>query len=344
MLPTRTQSPGARVLGDRIASGAVTAPTAGAGERPAADRHSALLWSLLGVSLIALGVAAPAPSAAGSSIGATIARADQDWARPPLVHAQAQADQKPRINIGKVVLVEPASETAMPIQVGPIDAIPRNSFVRIRGLPSAAVLSDGHSIAPGAWAIPLAVLPNLRISLPVGVTGKSDVTIALVQIDGTVLAEANSSLIIVAAAMIAPDQQPPQRARSVASVGPQTAPLEASPPPAQRPPVPAAPSRSSEPPPLTESQKRALTFIERGRTLAERGNISAARLFYQRAADAGLGAGALALAGTYDPDELARMRVAGVQPDLALAREWYEKARQLGASEAEERLRRLGSR
>jgi hypothetical protein len=345
MTSTRTQPPGARGLGVRIVSGTIAVPTAGTRPGPVADRQPGMLWSLLGVSLVALGVASPAPVSAGAPLGATIARADQDWARPALVHAQAQADQKPRINIGKVVLVEPASETAMPIQVGPIDAIPRNSFVRIRGLPSAAVLSDGHSIAPGAWAIPLAVLPNLRISLPVGIMGKSDVTIALVQIDGTVLAEAKSSLIIVAAAMIAPEQQPPQRERSVASVGPPSAPLEASPSPSPRPPVPpAASSRSSEPPQPTEDQQRALAFLERGRSQAERGNISAARLFYRRAADAGLGQGALALAGTYDPDELARMRVAGVQPDLALAREWYEKARQLGASEAEARLRRLGSR
>jgi hypothetical protein len=341
MTSTRTQSPGARVRGARILSDTVAASAALAGEGLAADRHPGLLWSLLGVSLLALGVASPAPVSAGSPLGATIARADQDWARRPLI--RVQADQKPRINIGKVVLVEPASETAMPIQVGPIDAIPRNSFVRIRGLPSAAVLSDGHSIAPGAWAIPLAVLPNLRISLPVGVVGKSDVTIALVQIDGTVLAEAKSSLIIVAAAMIAPEQQPPQRERSVASVGTPPAPLEASPPPMPRSLAPTA-SRSSEPPQPIEDQKRALAFMERGRTQAERGNISAARLFYRRAADAGLGEGALALAATYDPDELARMRVAGVQHDLALAREWYEKARQLGVSEAEERLRRLGSR
>jgi TPR repeat protein len=52
----------------------------------------------------------------------------------------------------------------------------------------------------------------------------------------------------------------------------------------------------------------------------------------------------MALAGTYDPVELARLRVAGVQPDVALARQWYEKARELGAKEADERLRQLGSR
>ncbi len=339
MTSTRTQPPGARVpLGIMVAS------TAGVEDGDPAGRRGGLLWSLMGVSLIAFGVASPAPVSAAALHGATSAGADQVWARPSLIPVQAQADHKPRINIGKVVLVEPASETPMPIQVGPIDAIPRNSFVRIRGLPAAAVLSDGHSIAPGAWAIPLAVLPNLRISLPVGIVGKSEVTIALVQIDGTVLAEARSSLIIAAAAMIAPEQQQPPRERSVASVGTPPTPLEVSPPPAPQPPMPAASPQSSQPPAPNEEQQRAVAFLDRGRTQVERGNIAAARLFFRRAADAGLADGALALASTYDPNELARLRVAGVQADLALAREWYEKARQLGAREAEERLRRLGSR
>jgi hypothetical protein len=340
MTSTRTQSLGARVLPGIMAASSedTNQDTLLAGRRPG------LLLSLMGASLIALGVGAPAPASAHAMFGAALAGVDQEWARAPLVLVQAPADQKPRINIGKVVLVEPASETPMPIQVGPIDAIPRNSFVRIRGLPSAAVLSDGHSIAPGAWAIPLAVLPNLRISLPVGITGKSEVSIALVQIDGTVLAEARSSLIIAAATMIAPEQQQAPRERSVASVGTPPAPLEASPPPAPQSPAPAASPQSSQPQPSAEDQQRALSFLDRGRTQIERGNIAAARLFFRRAADAGLADGALALAATYDPVELARLRVAGVQPDLAMAREWYEKARQLGASEAEERLRRLGSR
>ncbi|MFN3744611.1 MAG: hypothetical protein ACK4TL_07900 [Hyphomicrobiaceae bacterium] len=298
-----------------------------------------------GLCALALGVWTIVPAAAAPPIRGSIALANPDDNDASRIRVQAQVDQKPRINIGKVVLVEPASETALPIQVGPIDAIPRNSFVRIRGLPAAAVLSEGHSIAPGAWAIPLSVLPNLRVSIPVSVTGKSDVTIALVQIDGTVLAEAHASVIVATAETIAPVQLVTPRERSVASVGPTPSPLEASPPPAFRSPLPAAaPRPAREPAPLTEEQKRGLTFLQRGRAQAQQGNIAAARLFFQRAADVDLAEGALALAGTYDPVELAAMGVAGVQPDLAMARRWYEKARDLGAHEADERLRRLSSR
>jgi hypothetical protein len=36
--------------------------------------------------------------------------------------------------------------------------------------------------------------------------------------------------------------------------------------------------------------------------------------------------------------------VVGMQPDRELARRWYERARELGAPEAERRLRRLSGK
>jgi len=67
-------------------------------------------------------------------------------------------------------------------------------------------------------------------------------------------------------------------------------------------------------------------------------------MLFRRAAEAGLAESALALGGTFDPVELSKLRVLGLQPDVASARQWYEKARQLGAREAEDRLRRLENR
>ena len=58
--------------------------------------------------------------------------------------------------------------------------------------------------------------------------------------------------------------------------------------------------------------------------------------------EAGLAAGALKMAATYDPTELARLEAVAVNPDRNEARKWYERARELGAREAEERLARLG--
>jgi TPR repeat protein len=67
-------------------------------------------------------------------------------------------------------------------------------------------------------------------------------------------------------------------------------------------------------------------------------------MFFQRAAEAGLAAGAIKMAATFDPAELARLDVVGVAPDRAEARRWYERARELGAPEAEDRLARIGRR
>jgi TPR repeat protein len=56
----------------------------------------------------------------------------------------------------------------------------------------------------------------------------------------------------------------------------------------------------------------------------------------------GLAEAAMALAGTYDAAEFPRLNVQGIEPDTKEAKRWYERARELGAEEADSRLRRLG--
>jgi TPR repeat protein len=72
------------------------------------------------------------------------------------------------------------------------------------------------------------------------------------------------------------------------------------------------------------------------------GNIATARQFFLRAAQLGMARGALLLAATYDPRELARWGARGVQANVGEARRWYERARELGATEAQGRLAGLG--
>jgi hypothetical protein len=51
----------------------------------------------------------------------------------------------------------------------------------------------------------------------------------------------------------------------------------------------------------------------------------------------------MALAGTFDADELARLGVRDIEPDPKQARRWYERAQQLGARDAEARLHRYAN-
>jgi TPR repeat protein len=119
-------------------------------------------------------------------------------------------------------------------------------------------------------------------------------------------------------------------------------------------PLPAAAGFAQSP-----ARKLSSEEIERLITLAREamveGNIDRARSALKWAAEAGNAAAALELGGTYDPVilfEIQEKRVwpqsAGVRPeidpwvaDLALAKVWYEKARDLGSTEATARLDRL---
>jgi len=241
--------------------------------------------------------------------------------------AQAQQGQTITITVASVTRAQAASRAALPIEVSPQHTVAKNSFIRIRGLPPAAALSDGHAIAPGAWAVPLNALVSLNIILPVGAQGQSDVSISLVSVEGAVLAEAKTSLIVTAAPASATETKAP------------------SPPMPAAPRVLAAPPPPVPPPPLAPAEReRALGLHTLGQEQLERGNVYAARKFFERATEAGLAQSAVALAATYDPDELARLKVVGLKPDPEAARKWYERARELGAVEAVERLRRLGAR
>ncbi len=198
-----------------------------------------------------------------------------------------------------------------------------------------AALSEGHSIAPGSWAVPISALPSLMITLPTTATGRSEISISLVAVDGTVLSEARSMLVV------ASPPAPPQGKAPPLSI------LRAGPPvpdatekvPGR---TPLAGSSTSKLPPA--ERERALRLLKKGHEELGDGGIAQARLLYERAAEAGLPDGAMALAATYDADELGRLGVQGLRPDPAAAKRWYERAEQLGATEAAQRLRRLGAR
>src|SRR5262249_43104298 len=76
-------------------------------------------------------------------------------------------------------------------------------------------------------------------------------------------------------------------------------------------------------------------FMTRGDSLFGNGDLVSARLFYERAANAGSGQAALRLAETHDPRFLEKTHLGGlVRGDIAAAVFWYRRAHDLGASEA----------
>jgi len=82
-------------------------------------------------------------------------------------------------------------------------------------------------------------------------------------------------------------------------------------------------------------------LLKRAKGLLAIGDITSARLLLERAADAQEADAALMLAGTYDPQVLGAQDMRSITPDPAMARLWYQKAAQLGSSDARRRLSQL---
>jgi hypothetical protein len=82
-------------------------------------------------------------------------------------------------------------------------------------------------------------------------------------------------------------------------------------------------------------------LIHRGETFLAQGDVAAARLFLERAADARDPRATLMLGTTYDPDVLRRMGAVGIRPDPQQAHQWYAQAAEFGSHEARQRLAAL---
>jgi TPR repeat protein len=81
--------------------------------------------------------------------------------------------------------------------------------------------------------------------------------------------------------------------------------------------------------------------LERGDRLFGMGDVISARLFYERAAEAGDGQAALRLGETYDPNFLERAKLRAIKGDLKAAGFWYRRAKELGIVEADILLKGL---
>ena len=135
-----------------------------------------------------------------------------------------------------------------------------------------------------------------------------------------------------------------------------TAPSTAPPPPVSRAaPMPPPPAETVAPPAAPPDAKgsaqttrrpgpRAFELFVRGQQYEAHGDVSGARRFFASAAAQGHAAAARALGRLYDPAYLKQMALGGIDPDPALARQWYEQAVAMGDVEAGPLLEALSMR
>ena len=225
-----------------------------------------------------------------------------------------------------------------PPQPDPSDRIAGKTVLRICGVAAAAAVVawtlvstlDGRSPKrePGratlAAASPVAVAPIRQDVAPAS---------ALVRLDGS---DARSS------SDKAGEQPRPEAILGVpAAIAVSTAAAEAAPAVALDP-----PKAEQTPPGLITRQmdRDELAFlVRRGESFISSGDLAAARLMLQRAAEAGDVHAALALASTFDPNTIQKLGIQGLAADEAMARLWYERAAQFGSPEAPRRLQQLAT-
>jgi hypothetical protein len=176
----------------------------------------------------------------------------------------------------------------------------------ISGLANGATLSAGRPAGDNSWHVSAADLNNVMIQPPREFVGAMDLAVELRLADDTLTDR--RSLRFEWAAPAAPEAKP--KAYSVLQLDPD----------------------------------EIAALVKRGDELMASGDLAAARLVLQRAAEAGDAHAALALAGTYDPMVLEKLPVHGLAPNIAMARNWYERARQFGSLDAPRRLELLASR
>lgn len=253
--------------------------------------------------------------------------------------AAAQTEQPQGLLIAASELrLKPGMETPMDLAIDADRELPKQAILVIRGMPPGMQLSEGRAFGPGVWVVPASELANVKLRTPMAPKSGGLLSVSLSTPDGVSLDEARIMLVIPSS-----DGEESARAASapVASLDAAAPPPKATPPSPQT--LPSPPPAAVPPAKLTAEERASLLrLFVRGEENLSLGNILVARQFFKRAAERGLAEAAIALAATYDPRELARMKtVSGIAPDARLARTWYERARTLGSTEAALRLRQL---
>jgi len=216
-------------------------------------------------------------------------------------------------------------DDAIPLGVS-IAGASGSASLLISGLPAGSTISTGRPLGAGNWRLPASELSNAAIRPPRGFVGAIDLAVELRLANDTVADRQSLRLTWVGTPMTTAAQT----TGAAAPVGTDsTEPRE-------------TPNPQAISAPLRRLDREEIAYLlKRGEELLAAGELGPARLVLRRAAEAGHPNAAFALAITYDPILLEARRVIGVAPDLAMARAWYEKAKELGSTDASRRLELL---
>jgi hypothetical protein len=199
---------------------------------------------------------------------------------------------------------------ASPLSVTVVGSAVGASII-VNGLATGATLTVGDPMGSNGWRLRAADLRDALVRPPGGFAGRMELVLELQLSDQTVA---------------------DRKSLYLNWIGPEA-------------------ERSTRRPVRRLDRDEIAYLVKRGQEFILAGDLASARLVLKRAAEAGEARAALMLAGTYDPAMLEKIGiqgfgpdiVRGFAPDMALARTWYQWAKEFGSTEAARRLDMLAS-
>jgi hypothetical protein len=199
------------------------------------------------------------------------------------------SDAMPTLAIVQVISGRPRQPILFPLSINADGVVPDHSLIAIHGLPKGAVLSAGRSDGVGGWLLAPDDLSAALSITPSDSVGSSDLVVQFITPEGRIASELRAKLVVSRGTDVGHDSEHMSTATS----------------------------------------EQIQVLLTHGRELERVGYLAGARLFFQRAAEAGSAEAARALGETYDPVEFQKLGVHGMVPDPALARQWYDRAKVL---------------
>jgi hypothetical protein len=208
-------------------------------------------------------------------------------------------------------------------------SVVRPILIRLCGVISFAALVAWGMVSYHGIEKPVGIMPA-EVSTSAISGNRVDVELPRPAIAAPQMEEAVTANVLAAPAVVAAAPLP---AASVDAIAATPVPAQTiAPPPAQ--PAPRPDNR----PALRLDSGELEMLVKRGNEFIANGDLAAARLLLRRAAEAGSAEAALAVGATFDPVVMQRLGAIGTTPDIAQARQWYQRAAELGSNAALQRL------
>jgi hypothetical protein len=228
-----------------------------------------------------------------------------------------------------------------PLELGvSVDAPAPGMTVMIKSMPPGVRLTAGTRVGANEWRVPAQDISHTAIIPPTDFVGEMNLPAELYTADGATLV---TTFVQLTWASVQSDSAAVVVATRTAAAPP-AAVAPAPPQPQAMAPAAAADTPQARAEPIQElSPNEVAALVRRAQELLASGDLQAARVLLKRAADAQNARAALLLAKTFDPTTLRQLSTADPGPDLAQARNWYQRAKEWGSPEAQRQLDALAS-